>query len=107
MSNLLHVYAQGQWHGDAWLVGDREGLTALRDAVDRALTDGSAACEAFVDDGEGYAVLVVHLDHDGPWGRMRSPYIAEYCGRGGPVEPLDILPTGRYLELHDLLRKKP
>ncbi len=56
----LHLYAQSQWHDEAYIVGNRAALTALRDALTRLL-DGAASTEtlpAYTNDGEGYDLLV-------------------------------------------------
>jgi hypothetical protein len=71
----LHLYAQAQWHDDAYLVGNRGGLTALRDALTRLL-DGSASKEtvlAYTNDGEGYD-LTVHLVTPEVFGALTVPY---------------------------------
>ena len=56
--SLLHLIAQATWHSPAFVVGNRLGLTALRDTIDKALQDGEAAIEVSADDGEGYGVHV-------------------------------------------------
>lgn len=60
----LHLYAQDSHHDDAQIMGDRESLIALREAIDEALAkDEEVAIEAFVNDGEGYQVHVTCLDN--------------------------------------------
>lgn len=56
----LHVYAQQQWHDEAYLVGHREALLRLRSMIDAALIDenGQAKGEFFVNDGEGYQLYI-------------------------------------------------
>src|SRR5579884_1485756 len=54
----LHVYAQDVWHDEARIVGTREALIALREAIDRALAEGKAEAEAIAGDGEGYGVEI-------------------------------------------------
>lgn len=60
----LHLYAQEQEHDDAFVVGTRESLTALRNAIDQAL-EGEAAhrssdslAEFTAADGECYDLYV-------------------------------------------------
>lgn len=62
MMNVLHVYGQEQWHDDAYIVGDAASLQALRDAIDRALASGRDKCTSFVNDGEGFDVVVIKAD---------------------------------------------
>lgn len=60
----LQVYAQYAEHGEARILGTKNGLLALRDAIDRAIADknGEAEAEAIVAaDGEGYAIEVRRL----------------------------------------------
>ena len=61
----LHIYAQAQWHDDVWIVGDKEGLRLLRDAIDKALSEGKAESDhVFTADGEGYRVHVLSLSEE-------------------------------------------
>ena len=63
---LLHLHAQEQEHAEAWVVGNRAGLVALRDALDRALAmNVPTSAHAFVNDGEGFALIVI--PDDSPW----------------------------------------
>ena len=96
---LLHIYAQVHEHDGAWIVGSRIGLTALRNAIDQALKDGSgwtaSGYEAEGDyvmasDGEGYDVRVIQdnsewgappLKAKTVWDRLESPYVG-----GGPYQ---------------------
>lgn len=60
----LHVYAQEHEHDDAYIVGTREDLTALRDAIEKALTakaehrSSDSLLEACAADGECYDLYV-------------------------------------------------
>lgn len=74
----VHILPQQCWHDPAFIVGNREGLTALRDAINDALIHESASTEVFADDGEGYRVAVVyrHDMSDVPFG-----YTDEITGR--------------------------
>jgi hypothetical protein len=74
----LHIYGVEQEHGDAIIVGDRESLTELRDAITMAL-EGLAAQQItpFVNDGEAYDVYVAlapEVDQGFP-----SPYVDSWC----------------------------
>lgn len=76
--NTLHVYAQSQWHDDAFVAGDRKSLEDLRSAIDRALAhgDGRAKATSFTNDGEGFDVHVLLLD-DKTMDRLALPYTDE------------------------------
>ena len=88
----LHLFAQQAWHDDAHIVGNRRGLTALRDALTRALDGDLGVAEVFVEDGEGY-FAVCRLRED-----MRDialPYTDEVAAESagsGRIGPWDIEP---------------
>ncbi|MFJ6411301.1 hypothetical protein ACIQLG_00720 [Terribacillus saccharophilus] len=63
-TNHLHLYAQTRHHADAFIVGNREGLTRLRDALNKSLEDGQAQAEFFPSDGEGYDTYIKLLNDD-------------------------------------------
>jgi hypothetical protein len=72
----LHIYGQSIWHDHAFIVGNTEALTALRDALDAALQPGAAVGEVsmFTSDGEGYE-LKVYREEDGRyWDKSLLPY---------------------------------
>lgn len=57
---VLHIIAQSWNHQPAAIVGTREGLEALRDAITRALDTGaSQSAQSMACDGEGYSAVVV------------------------------------------------
>jgi len=75
---ILNIYGQEAWHTEARIIGNREGLEALRQTIDDALT--IAVDEAstkqnpeplFASDGEGYEVIVEC--HNDAWGIKASP----------------------------------
>jgi hypothetical protein len=78
---MLHIYGQAGFHDDVWVVGDREALTLLADAVNRALAVGRATTpDVFCSDGEGYAACVrVMQPDDADWRHLAMPYTAEYA----------------------------
>ena len=51
---ILHLYGQGAWHDDVWIVGDHEALVELMATIQRARNMGEGVCEASVNDGEGF-----------------------------------------------------
>ena len=69
MVEALHIFAQHYWHDEAYVVGDRDSLIVLRDALDRAIANGisetptDSECLA-TNDGEGYVVRVLRLEPD-------------------------------------------
>ena len=78
--NLLHIYAQEAWHDDAFIVGNRLGLEALRDAISEALEKGRARADAYVTDGEGYEIKILCEDLEWKedfWNNLSLPYTDE------------------------------
>jgi hypothetical protein len=64
MGTVLHLHAGNQWHDDGYVVGDRQGLLRLREAIDNALAfeaekTGQSCAAVYVNDGEGYNCYVI------------------------------------------------
>ena len=56
---LLHIIAQCAWHDPAFIIGTRDALERLKNAIDAALTDGAVhSAEVFAADGEGYSAMI-------------------------------------------------
>jgi hypothetical protein len=102
MTNILHVYGQRMPHTEAWVVGDLEGLQRLKAAVERAIAEGSGVAHAFVEDGEGYPLLVIQATDD-KLEKLVMPYTHEMyetaIQNGTRVHPADLLPAARYATL--------
>ncbi len=90
MINWLHVYAQEEQHESVWLVGDREALRNIRDAIDDVLSipctrDRNTLCA----DGEGYRVRV-RLMTEEEMGALVLPY-TDHVARGvGGKHPAEL-----------------
>jgi hypothetical protein len=79
---LLHIYAQFCWHSECRIVGNKNALIVLRDAIDEALKKGKSETGAMTSDGEGYTVEIEMLDADWEsdrWRRQPMPYTAEHA----------------------------
>lgn len=73
--DTLHIYAQQYQHQEAWVVGTKDGLTALRDALTVALAaDAPISIPAFTNDGEGYKVIVWPMA-EAKVQDLRTPYV--------------------------------
>jgi len=87
---MLHVYGPYAHHDDAYVVGTRAGLTALRDALSwllEAQAPGTGAgFEAFVADGEGFT-LTVWLESEDGLDAYVLPYTAAYAVPPPQTEP--------------------
>lgn len=85
--STLHLYAQVSHHQEAWVVGTPEALTALRDALTRALEDGRpAVAHSCAQDGEGYAVLVLPQT-EREMSELFLPYTNPFGARPGEELP--------------------
>jgi hypothetical protein len=85
---VVHVYAQEQWHDEAFIVGDARALAQLRDAIETALASGRGSALVMAADGEGYRLHVVRHE-TARMDRMVLPY-ADSSRILGPE------PKGRY-----------
>ena|SRR3990167_301259 len=94
--NLLHIYPQYAQHIDVCIAGNREGLEALRDAIERTLSFINPPCSskvgAFVGDGEGFACHVIRIA-DTDFDSLAVPYISEYASETRP----DAVPPWKYI----------
>ena len=73
---VVHIWSQGAWHDSSYIVGDRDGLMKLRDALDQAIESGAATAEVFVSDGEGYDIDVTCVEDTK---RLAVPYLESYA----------------------------
>lgn len=84
--NTLHLFAQSQWHDEAYVAGDRKSLEDLRAAIDKALAahDGRAKATSFTNDGEGFDVHILLLD-EATLDRLALPYTDEIASEKKPT----------------------
>lgn len=80
----LHIRGQFSYHCEAYIVGSRTGLLALRDAIDAALAGTEGEAIAYANDGEGYAVTVRRTSRLRDMGR--PPYIDQLAREVAEVE---------------------
>ncbi len=79
----LHIFAQKAEHDDAWIVGTRDALRALRDEIDAVLGEkhlrrpvepANGAETFFAADGEQFRCFIVCDGRKETWEQMRLPY---------------------------------
>lgn len=87
MHNQLHIYVQTNTHSDVLIVGTRDALAQLRDAISDVLEQSTraAAVLTYAADGEGYTTYVVNseilldsqykLGEDEYWNTVALPYL--------------------------------
>lgn len=72
--NFLHIYGQYAPHCFATIRGTRQGLEALRDAIEDAIESGSGTASVIPSDGESYRVEIYRV---GTLGALGSPEYIE------------------------------
>ena len=75
--SLLHVHAQWEWHEPAFILGNKTGLLALRNAIDVAIQQGSGRALTMTRDGEEYVIYVLMDNSDWQsesWRQAALPY---------------------------------
>ena len=72
------------WHDESYILGDRSGLLALRNAIDDAMSNHVAtSSNVFTSDGEGYRIRLMVVDLE-TLEKLRMPYTdTEHCDYGG------------------------
>ncbi len=75
----LHIYPQYAWHSEAFIVGNKEALIHLRDALNEAINKGLSKTIFFAADGEGYDVHVLEESRTERWNELREPYTYEHA----------------------------
>ena len=93
---FLHIYSQHAEHADTCIIGNRQGLEALRDAISSVLFSFVSPCsssmDAFVGDGEGFSCHVIGL-LDIDFDNLAVPYTAEYANETRP----NAIPPWKYI----------
>lgn len=80
LPNIAHVYQHDGHHAPATIVANKEGLLAIRAAIDQALAaegDIKTSAEVVPNDGEGYHLLIYRVDksfEDRVWDDLPSTY---------------------------------
>ena len=99
IQRVLHIYGQDSPHDACFLLGTREALLALREALDQVLAQEgpkAARVDTFTADGEGYATIVAEATEPQLWG-VYLPYTNDIfasnpqSGLQGPWKRPDIL----------------
>ena len=89
---ILNIYGQEYWHTEAKIVGSKEALEALKEAIDRAIKNSKSVLGGgitidkalFASDGEGYELELYCLPCD-PLTSDWNDWAPEYTGIKGGV----------------------
>ena len=95
MDGIVHIYSHYAHHTDAIILGDEQGLIALRDAINEAIYPGKrkSEVEVFCNDGEGYTIKIGCIDKE-RIDLMPVPYTASYAkdkSQGWLSNPINFL----------------
>lgn len=74
----LHVYGQYSYHSEATIRGTIAGLTALREAISKALEGGKGCARVIASDGEGYSLQVLRVNTQAALGHPEYLFELEY-----------------------------
>ena len=99
---VLKVFSPQIWHDSGYVVGNRAGLEALRDAVDEALKNGAGSGEVFETDGEGYYVMAALFNnpiHSDAWNKYPVHYVSDVASE-------NVITTEKFDNLYELFRKE-
>jgi len=90
----IHIYGQSMNHDDLFIIGNKEGLIALSDALDMVSAhwnDDSIGVDVFAKDGEGYKIIIKRANDD-EMEQLMLPYTEGYANWKGksPVELIGV-----------------
>ncbi|AMQ07130.1 hypothetical protein [Sporosarcina psychrophila] len=90
----MQVYAQHAHHLESIIVGNREGLIELRNAIDQALDKGTGKGNLFPSDDEGYELYVSLIpdEEHKVFSLLELPYTIQF----GEKNTQCLFPYGEY-----------
>jgi len=97
---IVHIYSQTDPHGEAVILGDREGLIVLRDMLNKAIDGNEPAYVTekplFCRDGEGYHCFAIkNTDFE----QYSFPYTSEPYTNLSGAYPLSFISGQKLREL--------
>ncbi|MCR4293612.1 MAG: hypothetical protein NUV76_12135 [Candidatus Kuenenia sp.] len=77
---VVHIYGQHSHHMEVFILGNKQGLISLRNAINEAVYSGKkeAEVEVYCNDGEGYDVYI-KMVNDKNIDKLPVPYTADYA----------------------------
>ncbi len=78
--SLLNIYPQRQWNTNAFIMGNKEGLIALKKAIEDALENPNKTGKTEISDSDGknfncYVKLNNDEKQSASWNKNVTPYI--------------------------------
>ncbi|WP_077301388.1 hypothetical protein [Virgibacillus pantothenticus] len=90
---VCNIYAQDSWHTESFIIGNRQGLIDLRNAIDEALKNKVGEANLFPSDFEGYTTYIALLEDENKFADLCMPYTNE-PGVGtdeNSIHPIEII----------------
>lgn len=81
-SRYLNIYAQEGCHGEAFIIGQKQALFDLRNAIDVAIDKNMGFSSQFAGDGEGYDIIIMNEDSDETFTEIAVKYYNNICIAG-------------------------
>ena len=106
----LHIYAQHDCHGDAFIMGSHEALTKLRDIIDLHLkTALPVGDDSFVTkDGEGYTIMIDSVNPE-CFEQLKLPYTSfeyDFSSPESGQTAYQAMGSNTYTRIHKMLRER-
>lgn len=100
---LLHVHAQYASHEEVWILGNKEALQKLHQALGQLLEGKGTASNntiargvgMWANDGEGYNVMLLLDEDKARWQQAALGYTADYMPKAG-LHPSEIISPEAY-----------
>lgn len=96
----IHIYGQYSNHDDAFIIGNKEGLIALSDALDMVSAEwnnDTIGVDIFTCDGEGYKIIIKRAN-DEDMEQLMLPYTEGY-GNWKGNSPIELIGEENYRKL--------
>ena len=81
MIPILHIFDQTSWHDDVIIAGNEKGFRNLYEALGRILDPANTVelSKVFVNDREGYDIVLIKEKDSTKLDKLMVPYTAEYA----------------------------
>lgn len=74
-NETINIYGQEIWHDDVLIMSTRESLIKLKDAIDKALREGTGIVEQRASDERSYTIQIKEVEAAEPvWEEVELPY---------------------------------
>ncbi|MFU0789835.1 hypothetical protein [Virgibacillus proomii] len=74
---VCNIYAQESWHMESFIIGNKQGLIELKNAIDKALKNKIGEADLFPSDLEGYTTYVALVEDEEKFANLCMPYTNE------------------------------